>query len=140
MLGGESREVGNVFGQLARSVFAEGSPIKIPALLLSGGETTVSLNKNSGRGGPNQEFALAGGSKIQGVQNSLIGAIDSDGEDGSTEIAGGVVSGESGVSEDRFLSCLENHNSSHLLEEIDGEIRTGQTGTNVNDLRIALLI
>lgn len=140
MLEGESREVGSVFGQLARSVFAEGRPIQMPALLLSGGETTVSLTKNSGKGGPNQEFALAGGREIQGIQNSLVGAIDSDGEDGSTELAGGLVTGESGVSEDHFHSYLKNHNSSNLLYQIDGAINTGQTGTNVNDLRLALLL
>lgn len=139
-LEGDSRMVGKLSGQLARSVYEEGHPLTRPAILLSGGETTVTLSDNYGKGGPNQEFTLAGGREIIGIPNSLIGAIDSDGEDGSTEIAGGLVSGEEKVSRDKINSYLENHDSFGLLKKIDGAIITGQTGTNVNDLRMALIL
>ncbi|MFB6290190.1 MAG: glycerate kinase [Candidatus Bipolaricaulia bacterium] len=139
-LEGESREVGQLFGQMARSVYEEGHPLTRPALLLSGGETTVTLSDGSGTGGPNQEFTLAGGQEIIGVPDSVLGAIDSDGEDGSTEIAGGLVSGEAEVSGEEINSFLRNHDSSRLLKEMNGAIITGQTGTNVNDLRLALVL
>lgn len=139
-LEGESRGVGSVFGQLARSIHEESHPLSRPGLLLSGGETTVTLSDNSGTGGPNQEFTLAGGQEIIGVPDSVVGAIDSDGEDGSTEVAGGLVSGEVEVSRDEINSYLGDHDSSRLLKEMNGAVITGQTGTNVNDLRLALVL
>jgi len=139
-LEGESRSVGKIFGQLTRSIREESHPISSPALLLSGGETTVTLSEGSGIGGPNQEFALAGGREILGQKDSVVGAIDSDGEDGSTEIAGGLVSGETPISEEEISSALLGHASSRLLKKINGEINTGQTGTNVNDLRLGLIL
>lgn len=139
-LEGESRNVGSLFGQLTRSIYEESHPLSRPALLLSGGETTVTLSDSSGTGGPNQEFTLAGGQEIIGVPDSVIGAIDSDGEDGSTGIAGGLVSGEEEVSGEEINSFLRNHDSSRLLKEMDGAIIIGQTGTNVNDLRLSLVI
>lgn len=140
MLKGESRRVGNLFGQLACSIYAEGHPLPRPSLLLSGGETTVTLSDNPGTGGPNQEFTLAAGREIIGVPDSIVGAIDSDGEDGSTGVAGGLMSGKEKVSRDEINSYLRNHDSSRLLKEMDGAIITGQTGTNVNDLRLAVVL
>ncbi|MEF8850330.1 MAG: DUF4147 domain-containing protein [Candidatus Bipolaricaulota bacterium] len=140
MLKGESRRVGNLFGQLACSIYEEGHPLPRPSLLLSGGETTVTLSDNPGTGGPNQEFTLAAGREIIGVPDSIVGAIDSDGEDGSTGVAGGLMSGKEKVSRDEINSYLRNHDSSRLLKEMDGAIITGQTGTNVNDLRLAVVL
>ena len=140
MLEGESREVGQVFGQLGRSIYEESCPLHRPALLLSGGETTVKLTESFGVGGPNQEFALAAGLSILGIPNSVVGAIDSDGKDGSTDIAGGLVSGQISTPSDQITSYLQNHDSNQLLRKLNGAIITGQTGTNVNDLRLALVL
>lgn len=137
---GESKEVGKMFGQLALSIYKEGHPLSKPALLLSGGETTVDLTEDPGLGGPNQEFALAGGLSIRDISNTVIGAIDSDGEDGSTKFAGGLVVSKANATVEQFASYLETHNSAQLLKKLNGAIITGPTGTNVNDLRLALII
>ena len=140
MLEGESRYVGGVIGQLARSISSEQLPLSDPAVLLSGGETTVTLSGGFGTGGPNQEFTLAAGREILELSNTVVGAIDSDGEDGSTEIAGGLISGEVEADREKFTACLDDHDSSDFLKELGSEIVTGQTGTNVNDLRLALVL
>jgi len=139
-LEGESSCHGQVFGQLISSVYHENHPFSRPCVLLSGGETTVTLTGEGGKGGPNQEFVLAGGLEIQGVPNSTIGAIDSDGEDGSTGIAGGILDGSSISDVSRVKSQLQNHDSLPALKELGGSIVTGPTGTNVNDLRLGLLL
>ncbi len=139
-LEGESREAGRLFGLLIRSIAEEGHPVARPALLLSGGETTVSTGSKTGKGGPNQEFTLAGSLKIKGIEEALIGALDSDGEDGSTEIAGGLLGGSSDVEKEVILSCLEEHCSSQALEKNEGAVITGPTGTNVNDIHVGLVL
>ncbi len=139
-LEGESKYVGKTFGQLVRSVFEEEHPLEKPALLLSGGETTVSLGSKLGGGGPNQEFTLAAGLEINGLDDAVIGAIDSDGEDGSTKIAGGLIGGTGNPNREKIFSRLRDHDSSRALRELDGAIITGPTGTNVNDLRLGLLL
>lgn len=140
MLEGESREVGKVFGQLGRSIYEESCPLPKPALLLSGGETTVTLTGDFGKGGPNQEFALAAGLSIMGMPNTVVGAIDSDGKDGSTDIAGGLIGGRVSAVSDQIALSLQNHDSAQLLRKLNAAVVTGQTGTNVNDLRLELVL
>ena len=139
-LEGDSRVVGKTCGQLTRSIYEEDHPLPRPGLLLSGGETTVTLSGSPGIGGPNQEFVLGGGTEIIDLPNSVFGAIDSDGEDGSTGIAGGIVTGGSEVDEEESNAYLENHDASSVLKKIGGAIITGQTGTNVNDIRLSLVL
>lgn len=138
-LEGESTQLGQLFGQLAKSIHEEGRPLSRPGLLLSGGEATVTLSGGDGKGGPNQEFTLSAALEIQGVPEAVIGALDSDGEDGSTEFAGGILDGHSIPDPEVARSGLEDHDSARVLEQLDGAIFTGPTGTNVNDLRLALL-
>ncbi|MFP4136070.1 MAG: glycerate kinase [Candidatus Acetothermia bacterium] len=138
-LEGESRELGCQFGQLARSIHEEGRPVPRPGLLLSGGEATVRLSGKTGKGGPNQEFSLSAGLEIRGMKEAVVGALDSDGEDGSTEIAGGILDGSSIQQPEKTEKALSNHNSFRELKDLNGAVLTGPTGTNVNDLRLALL-
>lgn len=138
-LEGESRYQGAWFGQLAASIHTERHPISRPAALIAGGETTVSVSENPGAGGPNQEFSLAAGLEIQGVPEAVIGAIDSDGEDGSTSCAGGLLDGNSISKEKEIRSALNRNDSLQVLEELGASVITGLTGTNVNDIRLAVL-
>ncbi len=138
-LEGESRYQGTWFGQLAASIHAENRPLARPAALIAGGETTVSVSGNPGAGGPNQEFSLAAGLEIQGVPEAVIGAIDSDGEDGSTSCAGGLLDGNSINDPEEIKNYLRQNRSSRALKELGSDLITGVTGTNVNDIRLAVL-
>ncbi len=138
-LEGESSYQGSWFGQLAASIHAESHPLARPAALIAGGETTVSVADNHGAGGPNQEFSLAAGLEIQGVPEAVIGAIDSDGEDGSTSCAGGLLDGSSISKEEEVRSALNRNDSLQALEELGASVITGLTGTNVNDIKLAVL-
>ena len=138
-LEGESRYQGAWFGQLAASIHAENRPLVRPAALISGGETTVSVSGQPGAGGPNQEFSLAAGLEIQGIPEAAIGAIDSDGEDGSTSCAGGLLDGNSISDPKEIKNYLKQNRSSRALKELGSDLMTGVTGTNVNDIRLAVL-
>lgn len=138
-LEGESRYQGSWFGQLAASIHGEDHPLPRPAALISGGETTVSVSGKPGAGGPNQEFSLAAGLEIQGIPEAVVGAIDSDGEDGSTSCAGGLIDGNSINDKGEIKNYLKQNRSFQALEELDSAVITGKTGTNVNDIRLAIL-
>ena len=140
MIEGESGVVGGVHGGLARSIVHEGKPLSKPALILSGGETTVTIEEGEyGAGGPNQEFVLGAAEKIAGLEGTAIAAIDSDGEDGGTETAGAIIDGPAAAKAgSRLGEALRKHTSRALLKGINGAIKTGPTGTNVNDLRLIL--
>lgn len=139
-LEGESRYQGSWFGQLAASIRAEGQPLSPPAALIAGGETTVSVSGNPGAGGPNQEFSLAAGLEIQGLPETVVGAIDSDGEDGSTSCAGGLLGGNSINDKEEINGFLKQNESSQVLEKLGCSVITGVTGTNVNDIRLAIIL
>lgn len=140
MIVGESSPVGALHGNLGRSVKVEGLPVEPPAALLSGGEVTVTVDSSSGTGGPNQEFVLSAAQQIDGLEDIAVIAVDSDGRDGATEAAGGVVDGQS---YDRLnkkeVSSLDGHNSYPILNALGGLVETGYTGTNVNDLRAVIV-
>jgi hydroxypyruvate reductase len=143
-LEGESREMGTVMAGIARSVRAHGEPLAAPALLLSGGETTVSIGTGpAGRGGRNTEFllglavALAGSTGIWGV------AGDTDGIDGTEDAAGAIVAPDT-LARARALgldpaAMLAGHDSFSLFDALGDLIRTGPTLTNVNDFRAILI-
>jgi len=136
-LEGEAREVGKVLAALAREEASNGRPVPLPALILAAGETTVTV-KGSGKGGRNQEVALSAAQGIEGIPQVVIASIGTDGRDGPTDAAGGMVDGrtvgrmrERGIDPEEYL---EQNNSYKALEEAGDLIITGPTGTNVADL------
>jgi len=142
-LEGESKEVGTVLGCIAKEIEERREILKPPCVLILGGETTVKLSKHWGKGGPSQEFALGSALKIGGSEKIIVASVDTDGTDGPTDIAGGIVdgytlkrAGEKGL--DIFTS-LSEHNSSRVLRALDDAIMTGPTGTNVADLNIVVI-
>ena len=109
---------------------------------LAGGETVVKLT-GTGLGGRNQELALAAAPGISGLSETAVFSVGSDGTDGPTDAAGGIVDGETegklralGL---RTADVLQDNDSYHALEKVDGLIVTGATGTNVNDLAMVLI-
>lgn len=135
---GEAREVG---ARLAR-IALEKCDTDTPLAFIIGGETVVHL-KGEGFGGRNQETALAASAIIAGKRNIAIFSVGSDGTDGPTDAAGGYVDGESYVKMTRAglnpLRMLDDNDSYNALSSIGGLIKTGPTGTNVNDIAVALV-
>ena len=143
VLEGESKEVGIVLASIAKEIEEKGRFIKPPCLLILGGETTVTITGQYGKGGPSQELVLGASLKIAGCKNIVIISIDTDGTDGPTEIAGGIVDGytlkrakEKGV--DVFKNLMR-HNSSEVLMKLQDAITTRPTRTNVMDLNIVVI-
>lgn len=142
-LQGESREIGGVFAAVAREVIASGHPLKPPCAIIGGGETVVNLDSWRTEGGPNQEFALGAALLLNGAARTVVVGLDSDGTDGPTDYAGGMVDHTSvararGLDLDLF-DCLQRHDSSRALRSLGDAIVTGATGTNVNDLKLMLI-
>lgn len=141
---GESREMGIVMAGIARSSRLNGLPVKPPAVLLSGGETTVTIGKaEAGRGGRNTEFLLAFAIAMAGEPSVFALAGDSDGIDGTEDAAGAIVTPDT-LARARIAgldsrSHLANHDSYTFFAGMDDLIRTGPTGTNVNDIRAVLI-
>lgn len=134
----EAREAGSFLASVARTHAAATRPLAF----LAGGETVVHL-LGTGKGGRNQELALSAALGIEGLCNALVASAGSDGTDGPTDAAGGIVDGftaaemrRRGVSPER---ALENNDSYHALHAADALFFTGPTGTNVNDLSLVLL-
>ncbi|MDR6817433.1 hydroxypyruvate reductase [Neorhizobium sp. 2083] len=139
---GEARDVAFVLAAIAREVAFKDRPFKKPALLLSGGETTVTLRGKDGKGGRNGEFALAFAMAIDGIAITAL-AADTDGIDGSENNAGAFVDGTSAK---RLRSAgldgrqlLNSNDSFSGFEAIGDLFITGPTGTNVNDFRAIIV-
>ena len=113
-----------------------------PLAFIAGGETVVRLT-GKGKGGRNQELALAAAPGIAGLDNALIFSLGSDGTDGPTDAAGGLVDGSTQARLARqgvdIHAVLQNNDAYHALERVGGLIHTGPTGTNVNDVAVVLL-
>jgi hydroxypyruvate reductase len=141
---GESRELGIVMAGIARSCRRNGFPVNPPAVLLSGGETTVTIGKGpAGRGGRNTEFLLAFALAMAGESDIFALAADSDGIDGTEDAAGAFVTPET-LARARITGldsrgCLDRHDSYSLFAGVGDLIHTGPTGTNVNDIRAILI-
>ena len=143
-LEGEAREVGTVMAGVARSVALHGSPVPPPALLLSGGETTVTIGSGgAGKGGRNTEFLLGLSLALAGADAIWAIAGDSDGIDGTEDAAGAIVAPDTlvraknaGLDARAFLTA---HDSYTFFDRLGDLVRTGPTLTNVNDIR-ALLV
>lgn len=140
---GEAKEIARAISGMMAEITATGHPLARPACLLMGGETTVTI-KGAGTGGRNQELVL---SALLSLKNAaepfLFVSCGTDGTDGPTDAAGGMISGETWT-ETRKLNLkpqqyLDNNDAYHFLEKIDGLIKTGPTGTNVMDIIFALI-
>ncbi len=136
-LTGEAREAAIELSQALRWACQRGDPVARPFCMIAGGETTVKLT-GKGLGGRNTELALAAVSELAGFPSALLVTLATDGEDGPTDAAGAVVSGETwqraaalGLSPGEYLK----HNDSYsFFAALNDLIKTGPTGTNVNDL------
>jgi hydroxypyruvate reductase len=139
---GEAREVGRVAAALAKGLRAHGDPLSPPACLVWGGETTVTV-RGEGKGGRNQELALSAALALDGWRDVLVMALATDGTDGPTDAAGAIVTGETlARARERGLdarAALEANDSYYFFKALEGLIRTGPTGTNVNDLLFVLV-
>jgi hydroxypyruvate reductase len=139
---GETREVARVHAALAREIRTSGNPLAAPACLISGGETTVTL-KGHGKGGRNQEFALAAAFDIAELPDVVIASAGTDGTDGPTDAAGAMADGatlsrarESGLDPRR---ALDENDAYPFFERLGDLILTGPTRTNVMDVRLVLV-
>ncbi len=139
---GESREVALVHAGVAKQVLRHGQPLPRPCVLLSGGETTVTL-KGTGRGGRNAEFSLALAVALNGLPGVFALAADTDGIDGSEDNAGAVVTPttlqraeENGLNARHYL---QDNNAYTFFQSLDDLLMTGPTLTNVNDFRAVLI-
>ena len=141
-LTGDALGAASMYAAIVREVLASGNPAPPPCALVSGGEATVVV-RGSGVGGPNEEFALAVAVELDGVNGWAAFSADTDGHDGSTDAAGGIVDGttagrirEGGVDPGEALSSNDSYPA---LRAGGALLVTGPTGTNVNDLRVALV-
>jgi len=169
---GEARDAALAHVAVAEETVETGNPIAPPAVVLSGGETTVTV-AGEGRGGPNQEFALAAALEfpsvavldvgpedppqaaldeglksppqvaldagLEGPPQAALAAVDTDGVDGNTDVAGALVDGELVDDRSAARSALDHNDANAYLGERDALIETGPTGTNVNDLRVLVV-
>ncbi len=140
-LEGEAREVGRVVAALAREEAVQDRPVPKPACLVMGGETTVSV-RGGGRGGRNQELALSAALGIAGLRGVLVASFATDGSDGPTDAAGAFADGDT-VQRGRALGLdagvyLARNDSYTFFDALQDLVRTGPTGTNVNDLVLVL--
>lgn len=140
---GESREVAIVMAAIANQVRRHGQPAQTPCVLLSGGETTVTV-RGEGRGGRNVEFLLSLALALQGADRVYAVAGDTDGVDGQEETAGAFVFPDTlerahtlGMAPRHFL---DNNNAHEFFERLDNTLVTGPTLTNVNDFRAILIL
>jgi hydroxypyruvate reductase len=133
-LQGEAREVGR---ELAHRLRAESSKRTRPFCLIAGGETTVTL-RGKGKGGRNQELALSAVDELNGLENVVLVALATDGDDGPTDAAGAVVTGESAQRAESLgldvADSLSRNDSYPFFRALGDLLQTGPTGTNVNDL------
>jgi glycerate 2-kinase len=139
---GESRAVARRFAALLKDIAASDQPISRPACVISGGETTVTV-RGDGLGGRNQEFALAAALGVSGVDQIVVLSAGTDGTDGPTDAAGGIVDGKTaeramaqGLDPAAFL---DRNDSYHLLQATHDLLFTGPTLTNVMDLQLGLV-
>lgn len=135
---GEARDVGAVMAGIAKQISRRGQPFRVPCILLSGGETTVTI-RGSGRGGRNVEFLLSLGVALNGEPGVFAIAGDTDGVDGQEEIAGALLRPDTlarardrGI---RPIERLEDNDAHGFFQALGDSVITGPTLTNVNDFR-----
>ena len=139
---GETREVARMHAAILKEARASGRPVRPPACIVSGGETTVTI-RGKGLGGRNQEFVLAAAIEIDGMDHVAILSAGTDGTDGPTDAAGAIATGKT-VARAREKNMdakayLVNNDAYHFFEPLSGLIKTGPTRTNVMDIRLMLI-
>jgi glycerate 2-kinase len=139
---GDTRRAAARHANLAKKIQETSNPISPPACLISGGETTVKV-KGTGLGGRNQEFVLAGATKIAGLENVVILSAGTDGTDGPTDAAGAICDGKTieralqkGLDPKEYLN---NNDSYHFFQKLGDLLKTGPTNTNVMDIHLILV-
>ncbi len=139
---GEAREVARFYTAIAREILSSANPLKPPACVLAGGETTVTLT-GEGRGGRNQEFALAAAMAINEIDGIIVLSGGTDGTDGPTDAAGAMADGttlvrarKKGLDAKDFLQRNDSYN---FFQKLDDLLMTGPTRTNVMDIYLLLV-
>jgi hydroxypyruvate reductase len=135
---GETREIARMHAAIARQIVKSGEPVRPPACIVTGGETTVTL-RGDGLGGRNQEFVLAAAIDIAGLPNTVVFSAGTDGSDGPTDAAGAIADGETlrrGPDARRYLDANDSY---PYFEALGDLVKTGPTNTNVMDVRIMLV-
>jgi hydroxypyruvate reductase len=135
---GEAKEAAKSLVGIAEECAATGTPVEPPAVLLSGGETTVTI-RGDGRGGPNQEFALSAALELDADAAVTVASVDTDGIDGNSDAAGGISDADTASPRRAARRALDENDAGGVLDDRDGVIRTGPTATNVNDLRVFVI-
>jgi glycerate 2-kinase len=133
---GETREIARMHAAIVKEILTAERPVRRPACVLSGGETTVTV-RGKGLGGRNQEFVLAAAITLEGFGPATIFSAGTDGLDGPTDAAGAIVDEKTQLAGAREF--LDNNDSYHFFEKVDALVKTGPTGTNVMDVRILLV-
>ncbi len=142
LIEGETKDVAGVHSAIAKEILKTGNPVKPPACLISGGETTVTL-RGGGKGGRNQEFVLAAAIDISGLEPVVILSGGTDGTDGPTDAAGAICDGQT-ISKAKkkgmnAMGYLSKNDSYSFFKPLNDLLITGPTKTNVMDLRIILV-
>jgi glycerate 2-kinase len=142
LIEGETKDAAAFHMALAKEIVLHNDPVTRPACLISGGETTVTI-EGQGKGGRNQEFVLAAAMKMQNMQNTVVLSAGTDGTDGPTDAAGAITDSTvldraegSGLVP---LQYLKNNDSYHFFDALGDLYKTGPTNTNVMDVRIILV-
>jgi glycerate 2-kinase len=139
---GESRIVARSHAAFMKNIAQTGKPVLRPACVISGGETTVTV-RGDGLGGRNQEFSLAAAIEIDGLENMVVLSAGTDGTDGPTDAAGGLIDGATAqrgrVQGLDPVEYLDRNDAYHFLQSIGDLFITGPTLTNVMDLQIGLI-
>ncbi len=134
---GEAREVGKVLASIAKEILNSNQPVKRPGFIVAGGETTVTI-RGRGKGGRNQELALASAIEIAGLDDVIIIGAATDGTDGPTDATGALAEGSTLRRAEELgykaSDYLKNNDSYTFFEALGDLLITGPTNTNVNDL------
>ena len=147
---GEAREAAKTHVAVAEECRATGEPVEPPAVVLSAGEVTVTLGDDPGKGGPNEEFALSAALELDSAgpdgEGVAVASVDTDGIDGATDAAGALVDDRlvgdgagSPLDREAAAEALDAHDAYPVLDGAGALLRTGPTGTNVNDLRAIVI-
>jgi glycerate 2-kinase len=135
---GETREIARMHAAIARELVRSGSPVRPPACIISGGETTVTL-RGKGLGGRNQEFVLAAALDISGLSDTVIFSGGTDGTDGPTDAAGALADGSTLLRKPEASAYLSENDSYHYFESLGDLVKSGPTLTNVMDVHLILV-
>lgn len=136
-LRGEACEVAKTLVAVGEECAETGNPIKPPAIILGGGECTVSVTGEGGCGGPNQELILSAALELG--RPNVVAAVDTDGEDGSSDVAGAIVDNQTVTDITEARAHLAANDAGTYLSEVGATIQTGPTGTNVNDIIVVVV-